>query len=280
MNAIVYGLASKQTGQIMYVGRTIQPLAMRLHQHIDFARRKRSMCGRARWIRAELAAGFTPDIFEIERMTLEESPAAEGFWIQYFRYVGADLLNEQSENVGGSKSYVVDWTPALCARLGTVSDTDLAAELGIDRKSVEYKRRSLGITRKPQTNFVVPPMGGWNRLKLPDAIIQKLGTVSDERLAQEAGVTKQVIQRARQRHHIANWSASQGDPTKFKAGSPHPRWDIAGKRLQATSALLLRLGKVSDMVLARELGYKSKTPIVNLRQSLGISAWQTHKERG
>lgn len=224
MHATVYGMAHP-TSKKLYIGRTIQPLTMRLNQHIDFARRKKSMCARAHWIRSLLNAGLKPEIFEIEQVPLEESVEAEGNWISYFRYIGAELLNEQSHNVGGSKSYVVDWTPDKIEKLGKVSDSDLALEFGIDRKSVEYKRKTLRIARKPQTNFVVPPTGGWNRIALPDHIIARLGTVADRQLAKEIGVSKYVIQRARNKRGIPAWTEVNDHPTRYHAGHKPTRWE-------------------------------------------------------
>jgi hypothetical protein len=225
MLSTIYGLIDPETLAIRYIGRTIQPLSLRLRQHIDFARRKKSLCGRAVWIHSLLAKGIEPEIFAIEQVPLEESPQAEGDWICYFRYIGASLLNEQSHNVGGSKSYVVEWTTEKLDKLGKVSDSELALEFGVDRKSVEYKRKTLGIPRKPQTYFVVPPMGGWNRIELPAHIIDRLGTLPDYILAQEIGTTKKVIAKARKARGIPSFAERTGHPTRYAQGHRPARWD-------------------------------------------------------
>lgn len=269
MEAFIYGLVDPTTQRLRYVGRTIQPLEMRLRNHIDVSRRK-SNSAKSQWIRSLLAAGFKPEIFEIERVSVEASPEAEGVWMAYFRYVGAELLNEQSHNVGGHHNYIVDWTEERIARLGKIPDEEYAKELGVDRKTIEYKRRRLGIAKCGQRYFVPPPpMGGWNRIELPQHIIDRLGTMSDRQLGKEIGVSKKTILEARRVRGIPDYSATHGHPTRFKSGNGHKRWDKPGARAEIPQHAIDRLGIVSDTKLAQELGV-SRDAIAKRRKALGI----------
>lgn len=268
--AIIYGLIDPLTQQLRYVGRTIQPLAIRLRQHIETSKRKKSMSGKCQWIRSLLRVGVKPEIFEIERVTLKASPEAEGTWIAYFRYIGAALLNEQSHNVGGSRSYVVDWTEERIARLGKIPDEDYAKELGVDRKTIEYKRNKLGISKCGQRHFVPPPpMGGWNRIELPQHVIDQLGKAPDYILGNEIGVGKSVIARARKERGIPDYSAIHGHPTRYKDGNNPARWEKPGARAEIPQHVIDRLGIISDTKLAQEIGV-SRDAIVKQRKARGI----------
>lgn len=221
MKTTIYALTDPA---VFYVGRTIQPLEQRLRQHIDIARRNKSDCARAEHIRELLAQKKTPGILALEQVSLEEASQAEGRWIASYCESGIVLTNEQSHNVGGSRSYIIEWTPDKLARLGKESDSTLAEEWQIDRKTVEYKRKRLGIPRKPQTNFVIPSMGGWNRHEWSSEVIARFGTLPDYQLAQELGIDKSIISRARKRLGIASYAEQHGNPSQYKQGHRPTRW--------------------------------------------------------
>jgi hypothetical protein len=69
-----------------------------------------------------------------------------------------------------------------------------------------------------------PPVTRWNKIALPQEILDRLGTESDASLGKRAGVSKFTIQRARKAAGIESWSVRNGHPTKFKSGGPHPCW--------------------------------------------------------
>lgn len=273
MDSHIYGLADPISQHVRYIGRTIQSLEKRLREHIGVSRRK-SQCAKSLWIRSLLIRGLTPEIFEIETVPLERSQEAEGIWMQYFRYVGADLLNEQSHNVGGFRTYIIEWTNERIAKLGTIPDEEYALELGVDRKTIEYKRNRLGIAKcgvRPDRKSPPPPMGGWNRKELPEQIVLRLGTMPDYLLANEIGVAKAVIARARRERGIPDWSVVHNDPTKFKAGQLHPRWDKAGKRIHVPEHLVSYLGQISDAELS-EIANVPRSVVERERKQRGIPA--------
>jgi hypothetical protein len=86
----------------------------------------------------------------------------------------------------------VKWTPELLALLGTVPDSEIAAKLGCERKTVSYRRQCLGVPASfDRTNNIPPPAnGGWNRKTLADCTIGALGTMPDWKLAEELALAK------------------------------------------------------------------------------------------
>lgn len=58
----IYGLYDPHTGQLRYVGRTVQPLETRLAGHLAFAAKYRSTSPLVRWLRELIETGFAPTI--------------------------------------------------------------------------------------------------------------------------------------------------------------------------------------------------------------------------
>lgn len=69
-------------------------------------------------------------------------------------------------------------------------------------------------------NSPPPPMGGWNKILIPDWAIEKIGKQSDKSIANELMVSKTVIRRIRKKLGIEKFPVN----TRFKKGDPHPRW--------------------------------------------------------
>jgi hypothetical protein len=67
-------------------------------------------------------------------------------------------------------------------------------------------------------------MGGWNAIKLPESIIEQLGTKPDYVLAKEAGVDKTVIADNRKKRGIPSYAKQTGNNGQFRSGQPHPYW--------------------------------------------------------
>lgn len=231
--AKIYGLYDPEDSDmaVVYVGRTVTPLNVRLNQHTGFARRhEESVCLRSVWIRSILARGLKPGIKELEEVAIDEAIESEGWWTAHFRSLGVVLLNEQSHTVGALHMPAsIEWTPEMLAMLGQYSDSDLAEQFGVDRKTIEYRRTLLGIKRKPQTNFVIPPMGGWNKKDLPEELIEQLGTMPDHQLGTLFGMSKAPIMRARKARGIPSYAEQTGNQTRFHKGMTHPRGNSRGR---------------------------------------------------
>ena len=86
---IIYALADPRTREVRYIGETIRTLVQRLSQHKRAAREKTTPPVNA-WIRSIQS----PLMIEIESLdSVEGMHAAEVFWIDQFRFMGARLLN-------------------------------------------------------------------------------------------------------------------------------------------------------------------------------------------
>lgn len=254
--AYIYGLVDPRTHYITYIGRTTQRLNIRLNQHIDTSQRKRSQCARCKWIRSLLEEGLRPSIVVLDMVSVGQAAESEGEWIAMYRAIGVDLLNEQSHNVGGSKSYIVDWTPDKIERLGTVSDETLAQEWGVDRKTIGYKRKRLGI---PPANPLYAAIDYSKKPALPEKAIAMMGKYTDNVIAQQFGVPKSRIKNARQSRGIAR--PLQSPP--FMGG-----WN----RIEWPQSVTERFGALPDYLLAQELGVQ-KSVIARARKRLGISSY-------
>lgn len=87
----VYGLQDPRNGQLRYVGKS-NNVDKRLCQHIHRAKSGTDTPVKE-WLRELLVENYQPEVFIIEEVPIQDVYAAEDFWWQYFRYIGADLLN-------------------------------------------------------------------------------------------------------------------------------------------------------------------------------------------
>jgi len=100
--AVIYGLTDPRDGSLRYIGKTIGRLKDRLSGHLCDVRpyhpeRKRL------WLDELRALGLCPEIFEIEPCPRTSALEQEAFWIGYFRFCGAALVNERPYGVTGCK---------------------------------------------------------------------------------------------------------------------------------------------------------------------------------
>jgi len=235
----IYALYDPVDGEVRYVGRTKQPLHIRLIQHIEQARRKKN--GRAKftnprveWIRNLLEQGREPEIKLLEAVCIEQQRETEAKWMAEFN----NLVNSGHANQGGTRSYVSEWTPERLAKLGTVADSILAEEMGITRKAVTYKRKILGIPASYDLSRMKPPpkMGGHNKIQFPENIIALLGKMPDWKLASIAGASKPAIRRARTERNIPSYAETTGNNGQYKYGNSPSRW-LPRKQTQLLLAL-------------------------------------------
>jgi hypothetical protein len=224
----IYALVDPRTDQVRYIGQTVQPLEYRLWSHLHVAARRKVDTPKVRWLQELQAAGLKPSIIALEVVTHQDRKQAEGKWIQHFS--DGSLTNSAPPGAGGTHSHLGIWTPEVDKRLGKESDEAIALDLGVTRKAVAYRRRKLKIPSfTGQKRVAPPPMGGWNRVALPDDIINKLGTMPDYKLAEEAGVSKKRIMRERQERRIPSYSEEEGHPTRYKQGHRPTRWKKGGE---------------------------------------------------
>jgi len=108
----VYGLTSSRDDRIRYVGQTIQPLKIRLAQHVADSTLRKYDTRCFRWIRKEVSGGYKINIQVIESdCVLHES---EIKWIAYYKAIHSDLTNT---SIGGDFSRAgIKESEAQCAK--------------------------------------------------------------------------------------------------------------------------------------------------------------------
>lgn len=86
----IYGLSDPRDGQLRYIGQTSAPKT-RYAQHLSLKNKdKKSL-----WVAELRLLGLKPEMFLIEEITSGEHLVTEQFWINYFRMLGANLLNSR-----------------------------------------------------------------------------------------------------------------------------------------------------------------------------------------
>jgi hypothetical protein len=89
----IYGLIDPCSGELRYVGKSVDSAEGRLSDHLSESRRG-YRTHRHNWLRQLLAAGLKPDIEVLEtHETAEALVEAERHFIAYFRSVGCRLTN-------------------------------------------------------------------------------------------------------------------------------------------------------------------------------------------
>lgn len=152
------------------------------------------------------------------------------------------FLNRVKAGIKPFKAY--RWTDETIALLGTMSDVDLSNKLDIDIQQVFYKRNKLKIAAYLKI------------YKWADETIAMLGTMNDTKLAAILNV----------KVHIVKWK-------RLDLG-------IAPYTLAAhswTHSQLLMLGKQSDADIAQQLGFKSRTTVINKRKELNIPPFKIRR---
>jgi len=92
----IYKLVDPAPSNVVYVGRTIQPLEIRRRAHMHNGYQAPVY----RWACSLLREGREPVIVEIEQVPAEQAVAAEDRWIAYYRASGATVLNVRSGTSG------------------------------------------------------------------------------------------------------------------------------------------------------------------------------------
>lgn len=98
--SLIYTLADPRTGEIRYVGKTDRDPAVRVAQHVNDAKNKRTH--RGNWVRSLLNAGVRPVFEAVEEVPKKEWEFWEQHWIQQFKGWGFDLVNTHKGGTGGT----------------------------------------------------------------------------------------------------------------------------------------------------------------------------------
>lgn len=227
MPVSIYGLIDPRTDAVFYVGKTIQPLRLRLRQHIESSLRHAKRNAREQRIAEICAVGQRPSITLLEEVDGLDWRSAEYRWTRHYQQESEPLTNAMHQiGAGGTRAHVLVITPEIEARLGTVADAVLAEELGVTRKAVAYHREVRGIPASCDRTRNSPPPAGrkFEAIELPADIISKLGTMPDYKLAEMAGVSKKLITRRRNALGIKSYAERTGSTGQYKLGNFPARW--------------------------------------------------------
>lgn len=241
---MIYGLYNKNTGYVRYVGRTKQPLKIRLSGHISHSKRRNDP--KSEWIQE--IGKESVGIKLLDKFSENESEA-ELWWMDYLEFLGCDLLNRNRYEAGG---YVgqhgnFEITDEVKKLMGSVPDGEVAERFDVHITTVVKHRNRLGI------DPYVPQKG--NQRQLPKECIEKLGEVSDNKLADEFDVTRKTLQRRREEMGI----------------------DAYEKKKSATSKECVKLlGTMPDAELAERFNV-SKSTIHRRRKARGIPSYRSQK---
>lgn len=95
----IYGLVDPRTQELRYVGKTNN-----IKQRYSFHLTSRKRTHVSNWIKNLKTSGIKPEIFVIEESDKDNWREAEKFHINYFRYIGANLVN-LADGGGGISGY-------------------------------------------------------------------------------------------------------------------------------------------------------------------------------
>lgn len=90
---IIYVCCEPDTNEIRYVGKTVTKLEYRINRHLA----DKTNTHRGKWFRKVK----NPNYFEIDRVPINEDwREYEIFWIAYFKFIGAELVNKTAGGEG------------------------------------------------------------------------------------------------------------------------------------------------------------------------------------
>lgn len=107
-NAYIYTLCDPRSGDVRYVGKTID-LGARAKSHL-----RREKTHKGAWVRSLLTAGVTPRLEVLDVVPHDEWKFWEQHWIQVFRGWGFDLVNGDNGGLGRHRT-----TKAVCLKISS-----------------------------------------------------------------------------------------------------------------------------------------------------------------
>lgn len=140
----IYGLQDPVTKQVRYIGATKNSLKTRLQGHLG----NNDGTHRYHWIKSLLSKGIRPEIFLIEKVKRDDWEESERFWISYFKYIGANLVNG-TDGGGGIPFPSQD----IRNRIGIANSTKLKGRTYKDIYGEDAGNQALkrGLSRKGKT---------------------------------------------------------------------------------------------------------------------------------
>jgi hypothetical protein len=148
MNKVkIYTLEHPITGEIRYIGQTIQELNVRLSQHCAIYRKNNHGSHKKHWVKSLLDDGLKPIIRVLDECNLDDYYDTEQYWIEQFKNWGFRLVNA-TDGGPGTKGRVVQehektTIPLLCwDENGDFVNLFKSARVAAKELSISYKHIS------------------------------------------------------------------------------------------------------------------------------------------
>lgn len=98
---VIYGLIDPRTEMLRYIGKTSN-ISNRMRDHYSF---RVPSTHKECWLHDLRELSMKPDIFILEDVDANSWECAERYWIEQFKFMGADLTNGTSGGDGGPPSH-------------------------------------------------------------------------------------------------------------------------------------------------------------------------------
>jgi DNA-binding CsgD family transcriptional regulator len=211
MNTYIYAIL--YNGLPVYVGKTKQKIHRRLVTHWSDAKRGKTHTPFGRWLEKQTVK---PEIISLEEvLDVSEWQERERFWIKSLTKQGLKLFNTHP---GGNGSHTISHRfPAEAIELlGKISDSRIAEMIGLTREAVRYHRTQLGVVASDDRSRIKPPAPrpkGYRhvkRVELPEEAVKLLGRISDQKIAEQFGLSRHIVKTRRNEMGIPRASAIHG----------------------------------------------------------------------
>lgn len=273
---LIYALCCPITGDVRYVGRTVNSLQRRLREHIGISLRgKMKHKQKEDWIRILKHAGTSPKIVLLEEAHAANFKEREKHWIAQCSTSGW-ILNARAGGDGGLGGHRFTWTAELDAMLGVEPDAVVAEMLGCTRKTVAYRRERLGKSASfnRRRNSKPPPAKPvlQDSLMSMDGVVSRLGNEPDHSIASSVGVSRRTVSRLRNRLGIKPFADTHGKSGRFGDGRKKEN------TLSDDDSRLVILGTMPDKQAATVLGVKHGV-VCRMRNRLGIATYRSTRKK-
>lgn len=140
--------------------------------------------------------------------------------------------NEKGYGVFGIRKYT-DKAPRISWRLkyGSIKNNLFVLHKCDNPGCVRPDHLFLGTNKQNIEDMILkkrnskpPEMGGWNKKKFPEEIINLLGKLPDYKIAEKTKTNKTTIARLRKKLKINSYATQTGNKGQFDGKGLHPRW--------------------------------------------------------
>jgi len=185
---IIYAACDPSTMEARYVGKTVYTLSYRLNKHLKTTEQNH----RANWFRKLASEGTPPVLLELE-VVAEGWEEAERFWIAYFKFLGARLLNATR---GGEGTPGLRWSEESKEK----QRKNAGKNIEINRKNIQ-KAIASNVGRKHSAEWIANNVATRLGLKRTVETLTKLSTASKHR----SSLSEQAVVELLELYYFCNY---------------------------------------------------------------------------